>query len=98
MPVDLEKRGDALENEYFRRQEQELLAKMKAKLETEENVTLTIKCLNKDCGSDLKEVDFEGIKIDVCDNCGGVWLDGGELAQLMKKDEAKEGWFNRLFN
>ena len=32
MPIDLEDRGQALENEYFHRKEQELLDKMKQKL------------------------------------------------------------------
>ena len=31
MPIDLEDRGQALENEYFHRKEQELIEKMKAK-------------------------------------------------------------------
>ena len=35
MPIDLEDRGQALENEYFHRKEQELIAKMKAKLAEE---------------------------------------------------------------
>ena len=98
MPIDLDERGNALENEYFHRQEKELLEKMKAKLETENAQEVSAKCPNKNCDCDMKEVDFENIKIDICDKCGGVWLDGGELAQLMKKDEAKEGWFSRLFN
>lgn len=98
MPIDLDERGNALENEYFHRQEKELLAKMKAKLESEESVTLKAKCPHKGCECDMKEVDFENIKIDVCEKCGGVWLDGGELAQLMQKDENKGSWFNRLFS
>lgn len=96
MANELEERGQALENEYFHRQEKELLAKMKAKLEAENVVDIAIKC-PRDGSTNLKEVDFEGIKIDMCDECGGVWLDGGELAHLMNKDESKSGWFGRLF-
>ena len=33
MPIDLEDRGQALENEYFHRKEQELIVKMKEKLD-----------------------------------------------------------------
>ncbi len=94
MANDLEERGQALENEYFHRQEKELLAKMKAKLA--ESSDLTIKC-PRDGSTNLKEVDFEGVKIDMCDECGGVWLDGGELAQIMNKDEDKGSWLGRLF-
>ena len=34
------------------------------------------------CGGDLAEQDYEGVKIDVCGDCRGVWLDAGELEQL----------------
>lgn len=32
----------------------------------------------------LREVDKEGILIDVCPTCKGVWLDRGELEKLMQ--------------
>jgi ribosomal protein L31 len=95
MPVDLEKRGDALENEYFRRQEQELIAKMKAKLESEASELTSLKCPR--CDGTLVETDFENVKIDTCNKCHGVWLDAGELAQIINKDESESGWFNRFF-
>lgn len=94
MPIDLEARGDALENEYFYRKEQELIAKMKAKLENETTKSLDIKCPK--CDGNLVESDFESIKIDVCDKCSGVWLDPGELTQVV--DQEKDGgWFGKLF-
>lgn len=94
MPIDLEARGDALENEYFRRKEQELIAKMKAKLEEESARSLEIKCPK--CDGTLIEADFQDIKIDVCDKCSGVWLDPGELAQVVEQ-EKETGWFGKLF-
>lgn len=94
MPIDLEKRGDALENEYFHRKEQELIAKMKAKLAEDEAKSLEIKCPK--CDGTLVETDFEDIKIDVCDKCTGVWLDAGELTHIADKDE-ETGWFGKLF-
>jgi len=94
MPIDLEKRGDALENEYFYRKEQELIAKMKAKIEGESSKNLEIKCPK--CDGTLIETDFEKIKIDVCNKCSGVWLDAGELTQIADKDE-ESGWFGKLF-
>ena len=97
MSIELEDRGKALEDEYFRRQEKELLEKMKAKLQSENSGAGSLKC-PKNCEANLKEIDFESVKIDVCDECGGVWLDAGELAQLLHKDEDKSGWFSRLFN
>lgn len=94
MPIDLEDRGQALENEYFRRKEQELIDKMKAKLAEESSKSLAIKCPK--CDGTLIETDFEKIKIDVCDKCTGVWLDAGELTQIAEKDE-DSGWFGKVF-
>lgn len=96
MPIEMEDRGQALEDEYFHRQEKELLAKMKAKLEAEKAAEVKLMC-PRNCNTHLKEIDFEHIKADVCEECGGVWLDAGELAELMKKDKDKGGWFGRLF-
>lgn len=93
MPIELDDRGRALENEYFRRKEQELLEKMKAKLESDESKNLELQCPK--CDGALYETDFESIKIDVCDKCHGVWLDAGELAQVSQKEEG--GWLSRVF-
>ncbi|MEO7539346.1 MAG: zf-TFIIB domain-containing protein [Pyrinomonadaceae bacterium] len=94
MPIELDDRGQALENEYFHRREQELIAKMKAKMGEESAVSLEIKCPK--CDGTLIETDFETIKIDVCNKCTGVWLDPGELTQIASKDE-EGGWFGKLF-
>jgi len=48
------------------------------------------------CDGNLKESQFEEVTIDVCDNCGGVWLDSGELEQLTREPEVS-GWFSRLW-
>lgn len=95
MPIELDERGRALENEYFRQKEQELLEKMKAKIETEDATDLHMKCPK--CEGSLYEATYEGIAIDVCNKCTGVWLDAGELAQLAVKDEGNSGWFSRFF-
>lgn len=94
MSVELEDRGKALENEYFRRQEQQLIEKMKAKLQAGGTQTSNVKCPK--CDGNLIESDYENIKIDVCNNCSGVWLDAGELAQVVHKED-HAGWFNRVF-
>jgi Zn-finger nucleic acid-binding protein len=93
MPIDLDDRGQALENEYFHRKEKELIAKMKEKLESEDARDLEIKCPK--CDGTLHETDFENIKIDVCDKCSGVWLDAGELTQIVDKED--QGWLGKIF-
>ena len=94
MPIELEDRGRALENDYFRRKEQELIEKMKAKLGSENAKSSGLKCPK--CSGNLIESNYENIKIDVCENCTGVWLDAGELAQIVEKDEGNS-WVSRIF-
>ncbi|MFZ1702056.1 MAG: zf-TFIIB domain-containing protein [Pyrinomonadaceae bacterium] len=94
MPIDLEDRGQALENEYFHRKEQELIARMKAKLEQQDTKSLEIQCPK--CDGTLIETDFEQITIDICDKCSGVWLDPGELTLITDKEE-DSGWFGKIF-
>lgn len=93
MPVELDDRGRALENEYFRNKERELLEKIKAKIASDAARATEADCPK--CDGKLHETDFENIKIDVCDQCHGVWLDAGELTQLTHKDA--QGWFGRVF-
>ncbi len=93
MSDQLKERGSALENEYFHRKEQELIAKMKAKLEVEETVDTKLECPK--CDGHLLETKYENIAIDACDKCSGVWLDAGELAQVVDKEES--GWLDRFF-
>jgi len=94
MPIELDERGRALENEYFRRQEQELIEKMKTKLAGESKTASDLNCPK--CDGKLVESDYENIKMDVCNSCHGVWLDAGELAQIVHKEE-NGGWLSRVF-
>lgn len=94
MAVDLDERGKALENDYFRRKDEELIEKIRSKVLNESSVNLELNCPK--CDGELHESDYENIKIDICDKCGGVWLDAGELAQVVDKNE-NSGWLSRLF-
>ncbi|MGC8968612.1 MAG: zf-TFIIB domain-containing protein [Thermus sp.] len=40
------------------------------------------------CQVGMKEVERRGVLIDLCPQCGGVWLDRGELEKLLA--EARE--------
>ena len=37
------------------------------------------------CDEDLKMADRQGIEIDYCPKCRGVWLDRGELDKLIER-------------
>ena len=94
MAIELDERGRALENEYFRRKEKELIEKMKAKLAAEETKKTELSCPK--CEGSLMETEYEKVVIDVCDKCSGVWLDAGELAQIVDREEPS-GWLSGFF-
>jgi Zn-finger nucleic acid-binding protein len=93
-----EDRKKALEEEYFRRKERETIEKLRAKMTADEQAkaaaAAVVQCPKCDDAT-LQPVMFEGVEIDACDKCGGVWLDANELAAITKRDES--GWFGRLF-
>ncbi len=41
------------------------------------------------CQKTLIELDYEGIKVDACKVCGGIWCDNDELYQIVKLREKK---------
>ncbi|MEM6290793.1 MAG: zf-TFIIB domain-containing protein [Myxococcota bacterium] len=44
------------------------------------------------CGAQMDEIVFRGVRVDKCLECGGVYLDDGELEQLV----GKPGWIEEL--
>jgi uncharacterized protein len=90
-------RRRGLEEEYFRKQNQEAMEKLRAKIAVAEEAkaagTSSMSCPR--CDGTLKTNNFEGVDIDTCEKCGGVWLDSGELEQLTKRES---GWFSRLLH
>ncbi len=49
------------------------------------------------CGHDMKEESLDGVAVDRCTFCEGIYLDAGELDQvLLKKEEDRRGFFRRL--
>jgi len=77
------------EDEYFAREDAERIRKLReqqaATRHAEERKTHHMKCPK--CGADLFTQDFHGVQIDRCPECLGIWLDQGEVEQLMKHEE-----------
>ena len=48
-----------------------------------------MKCLR--CQNPLRKRSRDGIEIDICANCGGVWLDRGELEKIIESERAHHG-------
>ena len=89
------------EDEYFARLEMERRKKAEEEktlilAETEARVlkeTHFMKCPK--CGRNLFELDYQGIRIDQCSSCQGIWLDQGELETILKLDK---GVMRKLFS
>jgi Zn-finger nucleic acid-binding protein len=48
-----------------------------------------------DDGSGMRALHHRGVEIDVCQRCGGVWLDAGELERILaseREDEDEDDW------
>jgi hypothetical protein len=92
-----DERKKALEDEYFVKQEKELLAKLKSKQEIEKEADMKSTCHMRcpKCGAALKERSFTKIVIDQCTGCGGIWLDAGEFEQVAEKEQG--GFLGKLW-
>ena len=96
MPKGMDDRRRGLEEDYFRKKDQEAIEKLRAKMQVAEEAKAagisSMKCPR--CDGSLKENKFEEVTIDTCEKCGGVWLDSGELEQVTRKGG---GWFSRFW-
>ena len=79
-------KGTRNEDEYFAKRDAEKLrvqrAERQGEQEAEERKTHHMKC-PKD-GHDLETQSYQGVQVDVCLHCDGIWLDAGELEQLAR--------------
>ena len=91
-------RRRGLEEEYFHRKNKEAIEKLREKMKVSEEAKAagisSMKCPR--CDGSLNESKVEEVTIDVCDKCGGVWLDSGELEQLTKR-EGGGGFLSRIW-
>ena len=100
----------AKEDEWFARNEKEMLEKARVAREKREHERAEreareerqrvkqlhfMKCPK--CGHDLAQCDLEGINVDQCSFCEGVFLDAGELDLLfLKHDSERKGVLRKL--
>jgi RNase P subunit RPR2 len=75
------------EEEYFARRDAELLRQQREAARKSavalERKTHFMKCPK--CGYDLFTGDWDGIQIDQCTNCHGIWCDAGEVEEILKR-------------
>ena len=91
------------EDEYFARQEFERRkaalkdAAGKATENERQKILAVAKGRCPKCGAELVAVQFRGVEIDKCSNCGGVWLDMGELETVAPGEQGFLGSVKRIF-
>jgi Transcription factor zinc-finger len=89
--------SDEVNDGYPKRAPEEMIEKLRAQMrvaaEAKAAGISTMSCPR--CDGSLSENQFEAVLIDTCENCGGIWLDSGELEQLLKHDT--DSWFSRLW-
>jgi len=91
------------EEEYFKRQDMELLARRKAEADRqraarekdERRQAHFMKCPK--CGGDLATENYHNIQVDRCGDCRGVWFDAGEVESLVDKPGGSGGFFGDVF-
>jgi uncharacterized protein len=75
------------EEEYFARRDAELLRQQRETARKSavdlERRTHYMKCPK--CGYDLISGDWDGIQIDQCTHCHGIWCDAGEVEEILKR-------------
>lgn len=88
MPID--EKPSRNEDEYFARQNADLIKEMRARLDADRKKSEQKQQLTcpRD-GTMLVETESEHVKIDSCPKCKGVWLDAGELEQLRLVNRGK---------
>lgn len=86
----------AKEDIYFAERDRELLEKLRAQLKKVEKIDDESRC--QKCPGKLESYSFHGIALDRCRECGGIWLDKGELEAIVRRiSRGPVGeWLDRL--
>ena len=94
-----DERRKGLEEEYFRRKDRESLEKLREAIKEEAaqqgSEPATMPCPR--CTGKLHSQMYDEVNIDRCDTCGGVWLDAGELEQIISVESSRGRWFHALW-
>lgn len=81
------------EDEYFARESAQLIAQHRARLDADRAARAqaghVMRCPRD--GGEFAERNHHGVTIDVCQSCGGVFLDRGELELLEHVEDREMG-------
>jgi len=73
----------AKEDIFFAERDREVIEKLKTQLQKIEKTSSGLRCPK--CPGELETYTFQGFVLDRCHNCGGIWMDKGELEGVIKK-------------
>ena len=73
----------AKEDIYFAERDRELICKLKAQLQKVPKAATNLRCPK--CPGCLESYTFHSYALDRCDQCGGIWMDQGELEGVVRK-------------
>jgi hypothetical protein len=91
------------EEEYFARLEFERRRKIldeqetQAAVEERQRILAVARGRCPKCAGELVPVRYRGVELDKCSRCQGVWLDFGELDQVVAEDTGFLGSVRRIF-
>lgn len=72
----------AKEDIYFAERDRGLIEKLKEQLQKVDKQELKIHCPK--CPGLLESYTFQGFALHRCQNCGGIWMDKGELEAIVR--------------
>jgi hypothetical protein len=88
-----EDRKRAKEEEFFDKQNKEALNRIKSEIRKPR--------LSPVSGEPMEEVVIDGVTVDRCKTSGGIWLDAGELEEILKRSQERGGtegdWMKSFF-
>lgn len=88
----LKNRGLALEEEYYKRMEDEAVKRLSQRMGEKPR-------LSPITGKPMVQKSLNGVIIDQCEDSKGIWLDAGELDQILKiAIDHKAGVISRFFS
>jgi hypothetical protein len=73
----------AKEDIYFAERDRELIEKLRHQLKKTEKTGTELHCPK--CRGLLETYTFQGFTLDRCLDCGGIWMDRGELEGVLRK-------------
>ncbi|HSK30677.1 MAG TPA: zf-TFIIB domain-containing protein [Candidatus Limnocylindria bacterium] len=73
----------AKEDIYFAERDREVIEKLRARLRRVENASAELRCPK--CHGLWESYTYEGFVLDRCNDCGGIWLDKGEMEGIIRK-------------